>query len=47
MLLLLSYYYILLYCDITGITFAVSLLHMLFDFLAFKNDIQVRYYDSY
>ena len=27
-----------------GVTFVVSLLHMLFDFLAFKNDIQVRYH---
>ena len=27
-----------------GVTFLVSLLHMLFDFLAFKNDIQVRYH---
>ena len=25
-----------------GVTFVVSLLHMLFDFLAFKNDIQVQ-----
>lgn len=28
------------YCTVIGVTFAVSILHMLFDMLAFKNDIQ-------